>query len=322
MLQEVARAANHADISPLVIQDDCLRWLRSQESSSASFDLTFLDPPFNQGKEYDSHYDSMPDSEYWDWMGNVCEEVHRLSSDGAAIYFMQREKNAEEVLRVLRQTGWTFQNLIVWRKKTSAIPGLKRFGKSFQVIVFATKGERTRLFNRLRIDPPLPAGYTEREGGIFVTDVWDDIRELTSGFYAGSEPLRDVNGERLHKQQSPISLLTRIVLSSSMPGDTVLDPFAGTGTTLCVSRGLSRHGVGIEKSVRNVECINDRLREWRSEDDVWQLRSDYDYTPGLDEIWGKRFYEDEIDATPLEEQRLLQHRPPSHVASTPMTVST
>ena len=283
--------------SPLVVHDDCLRWLRGRDPARTSFDLTFLDPPFNQGKAHDSHYDSMPDSEYWDWMGNVCEAVHRLSSDGAAIYFMQREKNTEAVLRALRETGWTFQNLIVWRKKTSAVPGLKRYGKSFQVIAFATKGERPRLFNRLRIDPPLPAGYTEREDGIFVTDVWDDIRELTSGFYAGSEPLRDVNGERLHKQQSPISLLTRIVLSSSMPGDTVLDPFAGTGTTLCVSRGLSRPSAGIEKSALNVECINNRLREWRPEDDVWQLRSDYEYTPGLDEIWGTPVGADEVDAT-------------------------
>lgn len=275
-----------AAYSPLVVHDDCLRWLRSQGLSRTPFDLTFLDPPFNQGKEYDSHYDSMPDLEYWDWMADVCDEVRRLSSDGAAMYFMQREKNTESVLRVLRETGWTFQSLIIWRKKTSAIPGVHRFGKSYQVIAFATHGERPRLFNRLRINPPLPAGYTARDGGIFVTDVWDDIRELTSGFYAGAEPLRDASGNRQHKQQSPIALLTRIVLSSSMPGDTVLDPFAGTGTTLCVSRGLSRASVGIEKSAHNMECIDQRLSEWRSVDDVAQLRDDYEYTPGLDEIWG------------------------------------
>ena len=305
MHQEVASVQRQVDSSPLVIHDDCLRWLRSRDSSHSTFDLTFLDPPFNQGKEYDSHFDSMPDAEYWSWMGSVCEEVHRLSSDGAAIYFMQREKNTEEVLRVLRETRWTFQNLIIWRKKTSAVPGLKRFGKSFQVIAFATKGERPRLFNRLRIDPPLPAGYAEREGGIFVTDVWDDIRELTSGFYAGSEPLRDVDGERLHKQQSPISLLTRIVLSSSMPGDTVLDPFAGTGTTLCVSRGLSRVSVGIEKSAQNVGCINRRLRAFRPEDDVSQLRGDYDYTPGLDEMWGMRYEAERLETMPRNQELSL-----------------
>lgn len=71
-----------------------------------------------------------------------------------------------------------------------------------------------------------------------------------------------------------------------MPGDMVLDPFAGTGTTLCVSRGLSRYSIGVEKSAHHVEHINQRLSEWRPVDDVSQLRGDYEYTAGLDEIWG------------------------------------
>ena len=273
--------------APEVVHDDCLSWLCRRDPSEDPLDLTFLDPPFNQGKDYDGHDDSMPEGEYWNWMAEVCAEAFRLSSDGAAVYFMQREKNTESVLRVLRETGWTFQNLIVWRKKTSAVPGKNRFGKSFQVIAFATKSGRPRRFNRLRINPPLPEGYASRESGVFVTDVWDDIRELTSGYYAGNEPLRDDHGERLHKQQSPISLLTRIILASTLPGDVVLDPFAGTGTTLCVARGLSRRSIGIEKSVTNVENIRRRLHEARPADDVGRLRPDYEYTPGLSEIWGE-----------------------------------
>ena len=70
----------------------------------------------------------------------------------------------------------------------SSARGLKRFGKHYQVIAFATKGKTPRVFHRLRIDPPLPAGYKHaRENGMFVTDVWDDIRELTSGYFAGDE---------------------------------------------------------------------------------------------------------------------------------------
>ena len=109
--------------------------------------------------------------------------MYTLTSNGGAIYFMQREKNTEYVLQCLRNTGWTFQNLIIWKKKTSAVPGTKRFGKHYQVIAFATKGKTPRVFNRLRIDPPLPVGYKhERENGMYVPDVWDDIRELTSGY--------------------------------------------------------------------------------------------------------------------------------------------
>lgn len=271
---------------PEVVNTDCLSWLRQRDSADVGIDLTFLDPPFNQGKAYDGHDDSMPDAEYWDWMGEVCEQVWRLSSDGAAMYFMQREKNTEDVLRVLRESGWDFQNLIVWRKKTSAVPGMHRFGKSFQVIAFVTKSPRPRVFNRLRIDPPLPEGYHSRATGVFVTDVWDDIRELTSGYFAGNEPLRDEHGDRLHKQQSPLSLLTRIVLASTMPGDRVLDPFAGTGTTLCVASRLNRRSIGIEKSARNVAAILRRLEGQRPEDDVNQYRDDYAHTPDLSEVWG------------------------------------
>ena len=136
---------------------------------------------------------------------------------------MQREKNTEFVLQCFRETGWTFQNLIVWKKKTSAVPGINRYGKHYQIIAFATKGKTPRVFNRLRIDPPLPADYKHaRENGMYVTDVWDDIRELTSGYFAGDEALRDANGNRLHKQQTPIQLLLRIILSSTNPGDVVL----------------------------------------------------------------------------------------------------
>ena len=87
-----------------------------------SFDLTFLDPPFNQGKDYRQHDDSMTDSDYWGWMSEVCKLTLHQSSLGAAMYFMQREKNTEQVLTVLRESGWHFQNLIVWKKMTSAVP--------------------------------------------------------------------------------------------------------------------------------------------------------------------------------------------------------
>lgn len=268
-----------------IIRGDCLSYLRALELDENDFDLTFLDPPFNQGKDYRSHDDSMSSAEYWDWMREICGLVFDHTSAGGALYFMQREKNAEHVLRVMRETGWHFQNLIVWQKKTSAIPGLKRFGKAFQVIGFVTKGPRPRVFNRLRIDPPIPDGYYPRDNGRFVTDIWDDIRELTSGYFAGEEPLRNDDGERIHKQQSPIALLLRIILSSTLPNDSVFDPFAGTGTTLSVANQLQRVAVGVEKDEVNHRAINERLENLRAVDSVIRFRDDYSFTPDLWEIW-------------------------------------
>ena len=271
----------------LVLHENCTTTLDGSDFP-ARVDLSFLDPPFNQDKAYNAWDDNMPPEKYWEWMRQICAKVYTLTSDGGAIYFMQREKNTEFVLQCLRDAGWTFQNLIIWKKKTSAVPGVKRFGKHYQVIAFATKRKTPRVFHRLRIDPPLPADYKHaRENGMFVTDVWDDIRELTSGYFAGDEALRDAEGNRLHKQQAPIQLLLRIILSSTNPDDVVLDPFAGSGTTLVVAEQLGRKSIGIELDSHNVTLIENRLAERRESDDVSRFFKDYACTPDLEAIWGR-----------------------------------
>jgi DNA modification methylase len=266
-----------------IFNDDCLKILSSLKNE---FDLTFLDPPFNQQKDYASWNDDLPEKDYWEMMCEVCLQVHRLTTDGGVIYFMQREKNAEQVLRVLRETGWTFQNLIVWKKMTSAVPSARRFGKAFQIIGYATKGNRPRAFNRLRIEPSLLKHQKyERENGCFVTDVWDDIRELTSGYFAGDEAFKNTDNTRFHKQQSPIALLLRIILSSTRVGDSILDPFAGTGTTAIVAKQLNRNSVSIEIDSTNVDRIRKRLSEIREADGIGKFHKDYICTENLAQIW-------------------------------------
>lgn len=273
----------NSETSHQIFNDDCLKTLLSLESE---IDLTFLDPPFNQQKHYASCDDDLPEKDYWAMTREVCLQIFRLTADGGAIYFMQREKNTEQVLRVLRETGWTFQNLIVWKKMTSAVPSAMRYGKAFQIIGYAIKGNRPRVFNRLRIEPSLLKHQKyERENGCFVTDVWDDIRELTSGYYAGDEAFKNTDKTRFHKQQSPIALLLRIILSSSKVGDTILDPFAGTGTTAIVANQLNRNSVSIEIDSANVGCIEKRLFEMREADSIEKFYKDYACTENLAQIW-------------------------------------
>lgn len=188
-----------------ILNTDSIKLL-SNSQLDEKIDLTFLDPPFNQNKDYNYFDDNLPDEEYWQLMLNTCRGIYDATSQGGAIYFMQREKNTEQVLKCLRESGWTFHNLIIWKKKTSAVPSNYKYGKQYQIIAFATKGSSPRVFNKLRVSPPLPGNYKfERENGIYVTDVWDDIRELTSGYYAGDEAVRTNQGGRFHKQQSPIA---------------------------------------------------------------------------------------------------------------------
>jgi len=269
-----------------ILVGNCLDHLKSK-SFSELVDLTFLDPPFNQNKDYSFHNDNLSMEEYWGMMKDVCQETINVTSNGGAIYFMQREKNTEDVLRCLRETGWTLQNLIIWKKKTSAVPVTSKFGKQYQILAYATKGEKARVFNRLRISPPLPPNYKmQRENGVYVTDVWDDIRELTSGYFAGDEAIRDKDGERFHKQQSPIALLLRIILSSSQVGDVVFDPFAGTGTTLVTANQVKRRSIGIEIDPKNAKMIRKRLEDIREPDNVEKYYQDYICTENLSKILG------------------------------------
>ncbi|MEM2912645.1 MAG: site-specific DNA-methyltransferase [Candidatus Bathyarchaeia archaeon] len=275
---------NKADVYWKVLEGDCLKYLN--EGFIKGIHLTFFDPPYRQGKDYRFFDDNQPAWKYWAWLKEILQKVYDVTVDGGAIYFMQREKNAEHVLNVLRKTGWRFQNLIVWKKKTSAVPCNSRFSKQYQIIVYATKGEKPRVFNKLRIDlPQLPEHKYERENGVYLTDVWDDIRELTSGYFAGDEAIRDSQGNRVHTQQSPVALLLRIILSSTLPGDTVLDPLAGTGTTLVVANQIGRNSIGIEIDPEYVKIIKKRLNHPRPSDDVYQYYDYYRFTPNLKEIW-------------------------------------
>ncbi len=209
----------------------------------------------------------------------------------AAVCILCKEKkNTEFVLQILRETGWKFQNLIVWKKRTSAVPVKGKYGKQYQVIIYATKGERAKIFHRLRINPELPANYKfQRENGIFVTDVWNDIRELTSGYFAGNEAFRAENGERFHKQQAPLALLLRMILTSTKVGDTVLDPFAGTGTTSVVALQTQRNSIAVEIDPNNIACIENRLKDVREADLVQKYYQEYSCTENLAKIWGDEF---------------------------------
>lgn len=280
MSQKDSNSTEHS-----VLNEDCLEGINKLEQN---VDLTFLDPPFNQKKEYSSYLDDLPEDEYWNSIEKVSSLIFEKTSDGGAMYFMQREKNSEQVLRVLRESGWHFQNLIIWKKMTSAVPSNLRYGKAFQVIAYATKGSRPRVFNKLRIDPPLLQNQKrERENGVFVTDVWSDIRELTSGYFAGDEAIRSESGERFHKQQSPIALLLRIIMSSSNVGDCVLDPFAGSGTTTVVAKQLKRSSINFEIDTDNFKCVNDRIREIRKSDVISKHLENYKCTQDLERICGK-----------------------------------
>ena len=83
-----------------------------------------------------------------------------------------------------------------------------------------------------------------------------------------------------------MALLVRIILSSTKIGDTVLDPFAGTGTALIAAKQMGRNAIGIEIDSDNVKGIQSRLKEMSQADNVMKFYKEYSYTENLKEIWG------------------------------------
>lgn len=266
-----------------IIYGGCLEELENLENK---IDLTFLDPPFNQGKKYRKYNDNKPKEEYWRWIKEICKKIYNISNEGSSIYLMHREKNVENVMRILKETNWNFHNLIIWVKHYAPNPYPNKLGKQYQIITHSIKGEKPRIFNKLRINkPPLDYSELRKYPGIFINDVWNDIKELTGGFFASKEAIRNKNKERIHYQQSPIHLLLRIILFSSLPDDWILDPFAGTGTTSIVCEQLKRNSISIEIDPENIKIIKNRLKKKREIDDIRRFQNYYQYTDNLRKIW-------------------------------------
>ncbi|GIW57150.1 MAG: hypothetical protein KatS3mg083_095 [Candidatus Dojkabacteria bacterium] len=252
------------------------------------YDLVILDPPVH--KLHSNVIVAIEDAnEYYNWYRNVCEYAYKLTKDGGALYalHLQNGKSLHYTMNSIIEAGWNIRNLIVWEKKVSMIVhGALR--KQYYGIIYAIKGNEPLVFNNLRIDHELPAGYKrKRKNGIYLTDVWDDIRELSSGFLARKEQLKYIDGSRVHYGQLPIALITRFILISTMPGAAILDPFAGTGTTGVVAKYLKRKCTLIEIDPKYTQLIRERLI-WSDIVDkgMNEIKKYYRYTSNIDKIWG------------------------------------
>ena len=267
-----------------LICGDCLDVL--SRISSGSVHLVFLDPPFNLGKRYRSHHDRMDESDYWCWMADVVAESVRVLVDGGALIFMHRERNIPRIVNIAERLGLTLRNIIIWHKMTNPAHIRGLLAKDYQPLVYCIKGDRPRCFNPLKIDPPLKPNYRKpRPDGVYITDVWDDIRELTAGYFAGREAIRDSHGRRILNYQLPVALQLRIQLMTTLPGDTVLDPFCGLGTTAVVAHQIGRQCIAIDNDPVNIEVAQKRLDHPRPEDSVLKYRDYYRHTPNLNAIW-------------------------------------
>jgi len=237
-----------------IICGDCIEVLSEVRKPFA--DLIFADPPFNIGYKYDRYHDKVKGKNYiaWtkDWMG-VCKEV--LKPKGS-FYIAIGDEYAANVKIIADELGLIMRNWIVWHY-TFGQQMKKKFARSHTHIFYFVKDKENFTFNdyAIRVPSDRQLIYNDRRAnpkGKMPNDVWDEFPRVCGTFK---------ERQSWHPCQMPESLLRRIIAVSSNPGDCVLDPFCGSGTTAAAAYQLHRNYVGIETSEKYVENSNERLAQ-------------------------------------------------------------
>lgn len=252
-------------------QGDCVPWLRSLPTDS--IDMVFADPPFNLDKDYgEGVSDRLPDSDYLAWCSEWMEECIRVLKPGGAFFLFNLPKWNIELGSELNKRGMQFRHWIACRMPKS-LPIPKRLSPAHYGLLYYTKG-KPATFNSIRVpvqtcrhcggevkdygghrnklnaaglnlmdvfdapeevwedaEQPLPPG----QGWTLADDLWDDVPPVRHGRYK----------HRSANALAPI-MLERLIALATNPGETVLDPFCGTGTTAYAAEVLKRRWLSIE----------------------------------------------------------------------------
>jgi modification methylase len=237
-----------APSSHSIVVGDCVAEMT--RLPAASVDLVFADPPYNlqlQGdlkRPDDSKVDAVDDdwdkfssfSAYDDFTRAWLMAARRVMKPSATIWVIGSYHNIFRVGTILQDLGFWILNDVVWRK-TNPMPNFRgrRFTNAHETMIWAGRepGAKGYTFNY----EALKAGNED----IQVRSDW------TFPLCTGEERLKGRDGKKLHPTQKPEALLARVILSSSRPGDLILDPFSGTGTTGAAAKRLGRQFIGIER---------------------------------------------------------------------------
>lgn len=262
------RRSGASELSPLLLKPafetsrgrlyraDCMDTFATV--SDGSVDLVFADPPFNLGKDYGHGVnDSLRADQYLQWCRRWIAEGVRVLKPGGAFYLFNLPVWNIDLGHYLKQEGMLFRHWITIDIKYSLpIPG--RLYPSHYSLLYYTKG-KPRVFKRPRV--PIPVcrhcggdikDYGGHRGklnpeGLNLSDVWNDI-----------PPVRHNSTKRRGANELSIKLLRRVLEISTEPGDLVLDPFGGAGTTYAAAEEMHRHWIGTE--IGDCEPIIRRLR--------------------------------------------------------------
>jgi site-specific DNA-methyltransferase (adenine-specific) len=260
-------------------QGDSIEWMRQLEAGA--IDLVFADPPFNIGYEYDEYHDRQDDEAYLEWSRQWMEEVHRVLKPGGTFWLAIGDEYAAELkVDAEHKIGFSTRSWVVWYY-TFGVNCTRKFSRSHAHLFHFVKDENNFTFNaedpQVRVPSARALVYGDKRAnpaGRLPDDTWIlRPQDLADGF----QPTDDTwyyarvagtfkERQGFHGCQMPEQLLGRIIRVSSNPGDIVLDPFAGSGTTLAVAKKLGRKWVGCELSEEYVRAATERLDSVKEND--------------------------------------------------------
>jgi len=249
-----------------IIAGDCIQVMRALPE--ASIDLIFADPPYNLQLRGDLHrpdnsvVDAVDDA--WDQFASFeaydtftrdwLAAARRLLKPNGAIWVIGSYHNVFRMGAELQNQGFWILNDVVWRK-SNPMPNFrgKRLTNAHETLIWASKSEGGKYTFNYEALKALNDGVQMRS---------DWVIPLCTG----GERLKDDAGDKAHPTQKPEALLHRIILGTTNPGDVVLDPFFGTGTTGAVAKMLGREYIGIEREAAYRTVAQRRLDRIRKFD--------------------------------------------------------
>jgi len=243
-----------------ILQGDCIAEMASLPDKSV--DMIFADPPYNlqlggdlfrpEGGRVDAVDDDWDKFEslaaYDDFSRRWLTEARRILKDNGTIWVIGSYHNIFRIGSLLQDAKFWILNDIVWRK-SNPMPNFRgtRFTNAHETLIWCAKDESARYTFNYRAMKALN----------------DDLQMRSDWFLpicGGPERVKGADGAKAHPTQKPEALLYRILLACTKPGDVVLDPFFGTGTTGAVARRLGRRWIGIEREPEYVKVASARIK--------------------------------------------------------------
>jgi modification methylase len=252
-----------AEIDPnagVILEGDCVSAL--EKLPAKSVDLVFADPPYNLQlvgelhRPDQSRVDGVDDD--WDRFTDFAAydaftrawllACRRVLKPTGTLWVIGSYHNIFRVGAILQDLGFWILNDVVWRK-TNPMPNFRgrRFANAHETLIWASPS-------------PEAKGYTFNYDAL---KAFNDDLQMRSDWVlpicTGEERLKDATGAKTHPTQKPEALLYRVLLATSRPGDVVLDPFFGTGTTGAIAKKLGRRFVGVERNRDYIAAARRRI---------------------------------------------------------------